>query len=454
MSRTRIALLGGGALLIAGLLAAARAGEEPASPFAPSNLTTATGKLADPDAYYEAGDCGECHTEQFRQWKGSLHSRAHHDSIYRAFADRAREEGGDALYRFCSGCHAPAAVATGEIPGGEHTFLTDEGVTCEVCHQVKEVRRTHGTGGSNASLVLSEGEVRYGPLADPGATQAHDSAHSPVHAKAEFCSGCHTLIHPFNGLVIENTYEEWKKGPYAAAGIQCQDCHMRTVEQAREVARTMKPLRVPGKTYADGEPRDNVYAHLFTGGNVNARLTGSGERHAEEARKRLQSAAEMKLELPKQATPGAKATIVVAITNVGAGHAIPTSITELRQVWIDLRVVDAGGHEIYRSGAIDERGQVDPEAVMYHAVLADENGKVTYLPWRAAKMLKEKLIGPKQTVRERYEVEFGAGARPPFRVTATLRYRSAPQDVMDELFGKGKYVIETVDMAEAAGEIR
>jgi hypothetical protein len=342
------------------------------------------------------------------------------------------------MYRFCSSCHAPLAVATGEIPGGEATFLTDDGVSCDACHTAKRVREVHGGGGANASLVIDDGETRYGPLADPAPTEAHESGHSEVHGRAEFCSACHTLTHPHNGLVIENTYEEWKESPYAKAGIQCQDCHMRTVEQALEVARTMKPLDVPGKAFEDGEERPNVHAHLFVGANVNAKLTGASAAHATEAERRLKSAATLAVTIEEDA-------IEVAVTNVAAGHAIPTSITELRQVWIDLKVTDAAGKEIFRSGAIDENGRVDPGAVMYHSVLVDAEGKVTYLPWRAAKMVKEKLIPPKQTVRERYAFKTPAGAT----VRAVLRYRSAPQDVMDELFGKGKYPIRTVDMASA-----
>ncbi|MHC4959857.1 MAG: multiheme c-type cytochrome, partial [Planctomycetota bacterium] len=71
--------------LVAGvaLLALATSGEEN-SLFAPSNLTTTSGQRADPDIYYEAKDCAECHTEQYKDWKGSMHSRAHHDPIYLA----------------------------------------------------------------------------------------------------------------------------------------------------------------------------------------------------------------------------------------------------------------------------------------------------------------------------------------------------------------------------------
>jgi hypothetical protein len=435
-------------------LAVARlAGGQEGEQFAPSRLATASGHPADPDSFFEAADCGECHVDQYRDWKGSLHSRAHHDSIYLAFAELARKELGDPLYLFCSSCHAPAAVATKEIPGDDHTFLTSEGVTCDVCHQVDVVRATAEKGGSNASIVIREGDTRFGPIQEPAPNPSHESAYSELHRSSLLCSACHTLVHPSNGLVIENTYAEWKEGPYAKAGIQCQDCHMRTVKEALEVARTMRPIRVPGKTTEDGEPRENVYRHLFTGGNSNRKLTGSGELHATEAKARLQGAARLELKLPKSAKAGAAASLGVAVTNVAAGHAIPTSITEMRQVWIDVKMTDATGREIYRSGAVGPDGRVDPEAVMFHAVLVDEKGEVTYKPWRAVKMVKEKLIPPKETVVEGYTLPLPKDAKGPLKVTAVLRYRSAPQEVMDRLFGKGRFDLRIVDMASAEAEL-
>jgi hypothetical protein len=436
------------------LLAVATRGEED-TPYAPSKLSTASGKPADPDSYYEASDCGECHVTQYNQWRGSMHSRAHQDSLYLAFAELAREDGGDTLYKFCSGCHAPLALATGESQGGEPTFLTDEGVTCDVCHNVKKIRAVHEGAGANASIVLEEGEERYGPLADAADNPNHKSAHSELHTKSEFCAACHTLTHPTVGFVIENTYEEWKKSPYAKAGIQCQDCHMRTVAQAIEVARTMTPLKVAGKTTVDGAERPNVYAHVFAGGNANDKLVGASDLHNSEAEARLQSAATLALGLPESAAPGATVEIEVAVTNVGAGHAIPTSITEVRQVWIDLAVRDADGKEVFRSGAVDATtGRVDRDAVMYHSVLLDEEGEATYKPWRAVEMLEEKLIPPKETVRERYEVRISKVARGPFTVKAVLRYRSAPQEVLDRLFGRGRFPLRIVDMAAVEGQIK
>jgi hypothetical protein len=229
---------------------------------------------------------------------------------------------------------------------------------------------------------------------------------------------------------------------------------MRSVEQAVEVARTRRPLRVPGQTYDGGEPRPDVHAHFFGGANSNVGLTGSSDRHAEMARQRLRSAATLAVLVPGVASAGDTAAVTVEVANVGAGHAIPTSITELRQVWIDLRVQDAAGREVYRSGEVAGNGKVDPSAVMYHSVLADEEGEVTYLPWRAVRIVQEKLIPAGETLRERYNVPIPAGTAGPLRVQARLRYRSAPQEVLDDLFGPGRFDLEIVDMATAEAALR
>jgi len=436
------------------LVAAALAGEKKvAGLFAPSRLQTASGELAKPESFYEAADCGECHVDQYREWKGSAHSRAHHDGIYRAFAELARKEAGEELYRFCSSCHAPLAVATGEIgKKGEATFLTDEGVTCDVCHNVRDIQLIHNSAGKNASIILEEGDVRYGPLENPVENPAHKSALSRIHARSELCSSCHTLVHPHNGLVIENTYEEWRVSPYAKAGINCRDCHMRTVDQALETAKKMQVIQVPGRT-TDTDKRPDVKVHNFVGANTNQKAVGLGEAHAAEAKKRLQTATSIALELPANTPAGSPAKIVVAVTNVAAGHAIPTSITELRQVWIDLHVTTSDGKTVYRSGAIDGTGRVDPDAVMYHSVLVDAEGKVTYKPWKAVKMVKEKVIPPKSTVRETFEVSVPADTAGELVVKCVLRYRSAPQEVMDRLFGKGKFDIDIVDMASTEARL-
>lgn len=227
---------------------------------------------------------------------------------------------------------------------------------------------------------------------------------------------------------------------------------MRTVDQAQRVARTMKPLKVAGRAADDGELRPDVHAHLFVGGSTGAYL-GIGSNQVLSATRRLQSAAVLDLRLPRRAAAGGAVEVSVDVTNVGAGHAIPTSITELRQVWIELTVNDGTGAVVHHSGGIRDDGSVDPAAPMFHAKLADASGNLTYLPWRAVTMTAEKLIGPKETASELYSIPIPAGTKGPLQVRAALHYRSAPQDALDELFGKGRFHIRAVEMASASGEI-
>lgn len=428
---------------------------EPATPrlFPPSELGTSSGGLLSKTNFMSADDCGSCHTRHFEQWKGSMHSQAHRDPLYLAFAELARKEGGDELYVFCSSCHAPGAVATGEIPGkpgAKASFLIEEGVTCDACHKAAAVKPVHkGMGGANASLVLDASENRYGPLLDAEVNDAHPSVASDIYTNAVLCSACHTLVHPHNGIVIENTFEEWRGGPFAGAGISCQECHMRPVANAVQTALTMKKTPMPGKAVDEGPDRPDVYEHMFVGANAMGAQVGAGEKHTAAAIERLKSAAAITVEAPASARAGSTFQLALVVSNVAAGHAIPSSITELRQVWLDIRVEDALGQELFRRGAIDGTGRVDTNAVVYRSVLGDKDGRVTYLPWRAERILEEKLIPPRGAVRETMSVAIPAGAKLPVRIKATLCYRSAPQDVVDELFGKGRFTIPTIPMAAA-----
>jgi len=85
---------------------------------------------------------------------------------------------------------------------------------------------------------------------------------------------------------------------------------------------------------------------------------------------RLQKAATLKISAPQTAEVGDVVTVRISVTNTGAGHKIPTGLAEIRQMWLDVLVVDASDNVIYQSGAVDGSGNVDPDAVMYHTVVA------------------------------------------------------------------------------------
>ena len=61
---------------------------------------------------------------------------------------------------------------------------------------------------------------------------------------------------------------------------------------------------------------------------------------------RLKSAARLEVRAPASAAPGASLGFEVAVTNVGAGHNLPTSLTELREMWVEVTIRDAGGERL------------------------------------------------------------------------------------------------------------
>ena len=84
---------------------------------------------------------------------------------------------------------------------------------------------------------------------------------------------------------------------------------------------------------------------------ANAFVTGIlGEgRHEKRAIEYLQRAASLEVTSPDSAEPGENVEVEVKITNTGAGHKIPTGVTEEREIWLELIALDSEGKEIYHS---------------------------------------------------------------------------------------------------------
>ena len=113
----------------------------------------------------------------------------------------------------------------------------------------------------------------------------------------------------------------------------------------------------------------------------------------------------------------------VKVNNETAGHNLPTSLVEVRQMWLDVRVTDEQGVELFRSGAVDDQGDIDKDAVMFHGVAVDAEGNPTVLPWEMTRFTYFHTIPPKGHTIERYAFAVPPRAKGPFKATATLRYR-------------------------------
>ncbi len=385
--------------------------------------------------FTEASTCGGCHTTIYQQWQGSMHNNAMEDRLYKGLHALGSEQTGGAIDAFCTSCHTPIGTFSGEVPpldGPDISENTRDGVQCDFCHTV-----TDSTGIGNASFVFGPSDTKKGPF-DDAVSPFHQTEYSELHTRSEFCGMCHDVNHPVNGVALEATYSEWKDSPYAEQGIQCQDCHMTPGPSVT------KPN--PGKAASMGPTRPHIYTHQFVGGNATELAS---EAHRQLAVERLQAAASLSLTATPPPAPGGSISLDVGVTNTGAGHYLPTGLTEVRQMWLEVTATDSSGKEFFHAGALDEKGDIDPGTEVFHTVFMDADGNETDLPWAAVSLLKDKRVPPMGTVTDNYSIPVPANTSGPLTIKATLHYRTAPQSTVDQLLGDEAFEVPVIDMASA-----
>lgn len=409
------------------VLAGSQAGRlaDPQDPFFPSRLSTLDGKSLKIGDFESPEDCGECHDQLHSQWEGGMHANAWKDPAYAALHNLASKETKGQVDRYCIGCHAPISVLTGEVKPGEDfklSGLSQHGVQCDFCHTVSGSK-----GIGNAAAISAPGSIKRGPF-QGSESPAHETAFSELHTKSEFCGMCHDVYHPSNGVPLEKTYTEWLEGPYPARGVQCQDCHM-----TPGITQFQKS---PGKAATMGPMREHIWTHNIVGANASMTALLGFKGHSEMALKRLRSAAALEISIPYQARPGEVATLKVKIRNIGAGHFLPTGLTESREMWLEVGVTGPGGEKLFASGAVDERGEIDSEAILYHTVFANAKGEpVGARVWEADHLLWDHRIPPLGYSLERFRFLIPPGMKGKCQVEARLLYRSFPQSLVNLLFG-------------------
>jgi Cytochrome c554 and c-prime len=128
-------------------------------PFYPHRANTTDNHLLPASDFDNVNEvCSACHTDIYAQWRTSIMSRSWDDPIYRALLKRASEATNGAIDNFCTGCHTPIGLTTGQITpafdreplektAAEHPL---PGVDCETCHNISA-----RTGQDNGAYVLT-----------------------------------------------------------------------------------------------------------------------------------------------------------------------------------------------------------------------------------------------------------------------------------------------------------
>jgi hypothetical protein len=121
-----------------------------------------------------------------------------------------------------------------------------------------------------------------------------------------------------------------------------------------------------------------------------------------------------------------KKGLLVRVTNVGAGHHLPTGVADFRELWLEVILKDATGKIILSSGGIDETGEIEQGSRLFRKVFGDRNGKPVGLKfWKYEKLLEDTRIPAKGFREEIYPLPKGISY--PVIAEVKLRFRIYPQ---------------------------
>lgn len=398
-------------------------------------------QLFEPGAFENPKVCSTCHSAIYEDWSKSMHAQAWEDQWYQPDYLLAHQETDGATDLLCGACHAPIAARTGLLPpadGSRFDATSRRGISCDFCHTVSGVEQMFNMGH-----VSEPGAVKFGPRGD-GQSLYHQVKKTEIHSSADFCGSCHMVVHPATGVHIIDTWDDWKNNEYGQQNIRCQDCHMTP---------TPGISKSPGRAALMGKERDNLAFHGFVGGSSYVQDAVGNKQQAELSREFLRAAAEIKL--AEKVTEDGRLELTVDVHNVGAGHKIPTGTTYIRIMWLQVEVFDKAGQVVYRSGHVDDKNHVDPDAVFFRVLFRDAEGKLTGKSWRAHGIGYDRRIPAKGKDSETYRIPLPNKGE--YQVKARLMYRSMTQESLDEIFrqtGKVLPPVVSVEMAAAQTMVR
>ncbi len=475
------------------------------------------------DFFSGSGACTICHAKMSSDtgadvsldsyWRSTMMANAARDPYWQAsLAAEVMENPAlqSEIEDQCAKCHMPMGRFTAREKGdevrvlGEDGFLDPDstlhdlamdGVSCSLCHQIRETGLGSSVTYSGDFVIDTElrmpDRLIFGPFtvednqADIMQSVSGFRPEQGLHLTGStFCATCHTLYTPYvdaTGQIAgefpeQVSYFEWFYSDYRRSR-PCQDCHMPEAEGGVKIANTSEVLRSP------------FALHSFVGGNAymleilktfpdELGVTASSEHFdatIERTRRQLgQETAEITLEEVRLS--GTFLTVDVDINNL-VGHKFPTGFPA-RRAWIHFAVRDASGQVVFESGAPNPDGSiigndndadpsvfeqhysaiVQPEQVqIYEAILLNSENRITTTLLEAARYRKDNRLLPsgfekaapyediavRGNARDdedfegggdeiRYVVNVGA-AQGPFKVTVDLLYQSVGYRWVDNL---------------------
>jgi hypothetical protein len=460
-------------------------------PFAPSLARTSTGGAFDARSLSGSMTCGTegCHKRIMREWLPSAHRYSAMDPLFQKVQEVMAKQNSPESTRYCGGCHDPISL----FSGTKNLFVKDltslsgynEGVSCLVCHAVRE---TDVKG--NANYVITQHKEYLWQWETEGVERVlrdflirtypaeHNRLSKRMFKTPEYCAACHKQfidqeINKVGWVQLQNQYDNWAASHWrvegdAAKTVECRECHMPLVDSDDPASGDDADYnRDPG----DGKHR----SHRFLAANtlVPALLKLEGyEKQIELTEKWLKGEVEipeikskwaegpvikLALKVPERIKSGEKLQVQAVFTANKVGHDFPTGPLDIIQSWLELRIKDDHGNEVYHSGTTNEKHFIEPGSFMFKAEPVDQYGNLIdrHNLWEMVGVRYKRALFPGYSDTVKFSIDCTASlaeskkTKGPekmqvdmpknpgrYHITAILQYRKVDQYLINFLLGK------------------
>ncbi|MDA1275067.1 MAG: MFS transporter [Verrucomicrobia bacterium] len=482
-------------------------------PFAPSLAMTDTGGAFAEESLAGSKTCGTsgCHSQIMEEWTPSAHRYAAMDPAFQGIQDVMAKQNGPESTRYCGGCHDPISLFSGtknifvENLTGLHGY--QEGISCLACHAVRE---TDVKG--NANYTMTQPSEYLWQWNDSGIAriardflirtypEEHNKLSKRAFKKPEYCAACHKQfidqeINKVGWVQLQNQYDNWAASHWnhkgdASKTIECRECHMPLVDSTDPASGDEADYN---RTANDAKHR----SHRFLGANqMIPRMLNleGGETHARLVEEWLQGKIDIPeigdkwskgpivklgLEVPDEVGVGDPIPMRVVLGSNKVGHDFPTGPLDIIQSWLEVRVTDDNGREVYSSGKRDAKNFIEPGTFLFKAEPVDQQGNLIdrHNLWEMVGVRYRRALFPGYSDAVKYTIPCpstvvrsdekraddtreesvevpGVSDSGEYHITVILQYRKIDQYLLDYLLGEGKVTAPVTEITRASTTVK
>ncbi len=319
--------------------------------------------------YHASGECSSCHERIVTEWRSSMHAHALTGPVMIAQNNLAQREtlvsvSSPDPQNVCVNCHGPIATALARSPllpfksdeALAEPALLSEGVTCSVCHQWQGESVTAGGGLTAFQKGLEPGHTFYGRFDDPVGNAFHQSKAAPLFQEpSQLCRNCHSVQYDRNGdgkiergtdLVLQTLFDEWQD--FAKnGGPGCVDCHMPLVTGSRAAESALIPIEQDGDA-----PARKLRSHRFIAVDYPLDEPTVRDESRPVRESLLRRAGTLSLVDTSLKVTDTRVAFDISLQNTGTGHNLPGGFAFVRQMWLEVTLLNAQGQLVASSGRL------------------------------------------------------------------------------------------------------